>query len=375
MFFLLSAKNYPQGDEADGHSSAPSHVDGVGTLAWRLRVNPDMSRLSLTVLIGTLILAVPFEPLAQTRFQSGVDLVALDVCVKTRDGRLARALKREDFLVLENNVAQEIALFAADARVPLAVSLLVDNSQSMSGAPLERAIIAAGALIEMFRPDDLVEVISFNDHASLRYRLGTDHTQARSVLDGLTATGKTALYEAVLVAVHNQRRARPRRLVDHREVIVLLSDGANTVGPLTFDDALEDVRRSGVLVYAVSLRTDARDGMAAPSWQMSKLAFDTGGQAIAVRDLDSLTRVYREIGTELVSLYRVGYVPEQLTADGKWRHLSVRVPDKDVVIRTRSGYYAPLQGVSDARRSRQRMREHGVRLLASAGRATASESE
>lgn len=280
-------------------------------------------------------------PAGRPQFKSSVDLVSLDVCVRHRNGRPTAGLKPEDFLVLENNVPQQIVLFSAEGRSRLAVTLLVDNSYSMAGPRLERARFAAAAFIGILRPDDLVEVISFNERANLRHPLGTDHQQATLSLNEISAVGMTGLYEAALVALGRLERAHRSRTVEYRNVIVLLSDGEDTSSRLPFDDVLEDARRSGVLVYTISLRTDNHDRLVAPPWQMAQLANDTGGRAVAVRDLANLTKTYREIGAELLNLYRVGYVPSALVRDGSWRSVSVRVPAKDLVIRTRSGYYAP----------------------------------
>jgi VWFA-related protein len=96
-----------------------------------------------------------------------------------------------------------------------------------------------------------------------------------------------------------------------------------------------------VLVYTISLLTDEHDRAVAPRWQMAQLAHDTGGRAVAVRDPNGLSAIYQEIGLELLHLYRLGYVPSSGMRDGSWRTISVRVPRQDLVIHTRSGYYAP----------------------------------
>ena len=281
-------------------------------------------------------------PAERPQFKSGIDLVSLDVCVKSRDGRPTTGLKPEDFLILENNIPQQIALFSAEGRVRLAVALLVDNSSSMAGPRLERARVAAAEFLNLgiLRSDDLVEVISFNERANLGYPLGTDHEQAKLSLNAISAAGMTRLYEAVLVALRRLERAQQSRTVEYRNVMILLSDGEDTGSRLPFEDVLEDVRRSDVLVYTISLRTDEHDRVVAPLWQMARLAYDTGGRAVAVRDLAGLTQIYQDIGVELLHLYRLAYVPSTPVRDGSWRSVSVRVPRKDLVIRTRSGYYA-----------------------------------
>lgn len=62
---------------------------------------------------------LPERPL----FRGGVELVSLDVCVRSRDGRLVSGLKPEDFLILEDNVPQRLTLFSAAGPVRLAVNV------------------------------------------------------------------------------------------------------------------------------------------------------------------------------------------------------------------------------------------------------------
>jgi Ca-activated chloride channel family protein len=277
----------------------------------------------------------------QAQFKSAVALVALDVCVKNRDGNPTQGLQPEDFLILENEVPQRVALFGIGGHVPLAVALLVDNSRSMFGEALEQAKVAAARFIDILRPDDLVEVMSFNERANLRHELGPDHDRAKLSLRDIFATGATRLYETVLVAVRDLERAQRRRTTEYRNVIIVLSDGEDTHSRLPFDDVLEEVRRSGVLVYTISLRTRHRAKSDAPLWQMNLLAYDTGGRAIAIHDLAGLTKTYEDINTELINLYRIGYVPSNAVHDGSWRSISIRVPSATLVVRARSGYYAP----------------------------------
>jgi VWFA-related protein len=92
----------------------------------------------------------------------------------------------------------------------------------------------------------------------------------------------------------------------------------------------------------MSLRTDRRkDHIVATPWQMTRLAHDTGGRVIAVRDGVSHDQIYQHIASELLHVYRLGYAPTARVHDGSWRPVSVRVSTSDVVVRTRSGYYAP----------------------------------
>ena len=143
---------------------------------------------------------------AQSPFQSGVDVVALDICATDREGHPA-AITADDVAVFDNGAPQRVVVFSEGDQVPLAVTLLVDSSQSMHGGLLDRARAAAVALIDQLPADSLVEVLSFSEHPAIRYPMGGDHEQAQASLEGLSSVGSTALYEAVLVAIRNQERA------------------------------------------------------------------------------------------------------------------------------------------------------------------------
>ena len=276
---------------------------------------------------------------AQAPFQSGVDLVALDVCATDREGHPA-ALTADDLAVFDNGAQQRIVVFSEGDQVPLAVTLLVDSSQSMHGGLLDRARAAAVALIDQLPADSLVEVLSFSDHPEIRYPLGADHEQAQASLAGLSSVGSTALYEAVLVAIRNQERAGRLRPDRYRQVIVLLTDGQNTAGHLSFDEVLDAARRSGILVYTVVL-PPLHAPASGPPWEMTQLAIDTGGKTIAARHEDDLTSIYQRIAADVKNLYRVGYVLTPPARDGTWHQVQVRSVGKEVNLRTRSGYYAP----------------------------------
>jgi len=298
-----------------------------------------MSRPAAPVLAALLAGAIAPAVATQARFQAGVELVAMDVCATDRSGR-AVPIGAEDLAMFDNGVRQQISIFSPGDRVPLAVTLLIDSSQSMHGGLLDRATRAANALIERLPPDSLVEVMSFNDHPTVRYPMGGDPREAAYALADMSPIGGTALYEAVIVAIRDQQHEARQRSASHRQVIVLLTDGENTAGRLNFDEVLDEARRSDILIYPVVL--PPHDAPASgPPWRMTQLAVDTGGKLVAARPADDLTSIYEEIAADARNLYRVGYVPSPLVRDGAWHQVQVRAVGKDLVLRTRSGYYAP----------------------------------
>jgi len=274
----------------------------------------------------------------QARFTASVDMVAMDVCATDRSGRPAQ-IAPDKLTVLDNGIPQRIALFSAGDQVPLAVTLLVDSSRSMYHGLLDQATAAATALIDQLPDDALVEVISFNEHAAILYPMGADHHEAALALSHVTPKGATSLYEAVLVAIRGQQRAERTRQETYRQVIVVLTDGEDTSHWVDFDLVHEEARRSDILVYPVVLPPHDAPDSGTP-WQMTQLAIDTGGKSVLAHHPSDLTSIYQQIAADVRNLYRVGYVPSPLMRDGAWHQVQVRAADADIVVRTRSGYYA-----------------------------------
>ena len=273
-------------------------------------------------------------------FRSRTDLVAVDVSVESHTGEAVPPLTADQFLVFEDNVPQKVTIFSHEGRLPLAVALLVDHSQSMAGDRLERAKAAATRFLRALEPDDLVEILAFNGSSARLYPLGADHAAAEQSIDGISASGSTTLYDALLIGLRDLGHLRTQGWIDYRKAIVVLTDGEDTASHEAFEDVLEDARRSDVAVDAVSLRTDEHDRPLAPAHELAQLAFDTGGQAIAVRRLADLTTIYEAIAADLQHQYRLGYVSSSSSNDGRWRRISVRTTNADLVVRTRAGYYA-----------------------------------
>jgi Ca-activated chloride channel family protein len=283
-------------------------------------------------------------------FRAGVDLVSVDVCVRDASGGFLPDLAAGDFLVLENGIQQRVEFLVPSSAVPLTAVLLIDVSDSMSGAKLTRALAAAAQFAALLGRDDRLAVIAFNRRATIVHGFDDRPTSAAASLASDIAAvmkwraqphnGSTALYDAVLVAVNELARARRASSSQTREVVVLLSDGEDTSSHVGFEDARTILRRSGALSYGVSLRVDDRGEWMSPAWPMLTLARDTGARAVAVSALDTLPDLYREIVAEVRHLYRIGYVSTDSRRDGQWRTISVGVPAFDARVRARAGYYA-----------------------------------
>jgi Ca-activated chloride channel family protein len=292
-------------------------------------------------LLGLFILAVFGKTSTQAQFRADIDLVTLDVCVRDTGGHLVSDLTAADFVVFENGVPQRLAFFGGADALPLNVILLLDRSASMFGEKLDRARSAASEFAERVRAEDRLELIAFNQRATLLRPLAGNVAAGLPGLGQLTAAGSTALYDAMILAASQLARARRvQPEAQTRDLIIILSDGEDTASVVGFDEVLPLLRRSGALVYGLSLRSGEDGGALGATWPLQQLARDTGARAIGVRQLDSLEQLYAQIDQEARQMYRLGYVSTDSRARGEWRQLAVRVARPNVQARTRAGYYA-----------------------------------
>ena len=274
-------------------------------------------------------------------FAVGVEVVSLNLAVTDTSGHQVPGLGPDDITLLEDGVPQPITLFAQE-EWPIRLQILLDGSSSM-GAALPVAKRAATRLLHTLRPGDEAEVAQFN--RSLRVLQGStgDLAALERAIEQVEAAGETALYNALYVALKEQsRRGSGDEL--HRRAIVVLSDGEDTASMVDDEQLIELARRAGVVIYSIGLLTRPAAGIPAPTvptYVLTALARETGGRAFFPRSYEELDGTYDRIATELRTLYGVGYVPLNPRADGGWRRISIRTRLANLLVRHRTGYFAP----------------------------------
>jgi VWFA-related protein len=112
-----------------------------------------------------------------------------------------------------------------DDTLPIAVTLVIDTSTSMSGRPLAEAKAAARLFVESLDESDSVAIVAFSTNVRLIQDFTSDKTVLVNAIEALAVGGQTALYDASADAV---------RLIENapaeRRTIVFLSDGAEYGG-------------------------------------------------------------------------------------------------------------------------------------------------
>ena len=128
--------------------------------------------------------------------------------------------------------------------------LAIDTSNSMRGPRFDAARSAAETFLDTVPDDVYVGIVTFNSEVTTAQTPTLDHDAARKVLDGLTLSRATRLYDGVLSAIQVAGTQGQRQLV-------VLSDGADTT-TTSLTSVLRAVRRSDTLVDVISLDSSGR---------------------------------------------------------------------------------------------------------------------
>lgn len=143
------------------------------------------------------------------RSQPGVSVLAVHVRVMTKELRALDGLKATDFALTENGVPQTVCGFA-HVRRPLSMGILLDTSGSMRGIRVNLLTIAkAGidAFLGASGPQDEYFLEYANAAPAIQCAFTSDLPQIRAKLE-TTPKGRTALVDAVYLALNAMRKAR-----------------------------------------------------------------------------------------------------------------------------------------------------------------------
>ena len=284
----------------------------------------------------------PGQPPPQVPFRAGVDLVSLNVTVSDSGGKYITDLTAEDFNVFEDGVKQDVTFFTR-TNLPIALALLLDTSASMD-TKLPTAQEAAVGFARRLRPQDLAEVIDFDSRVVVLQNFTNSASELESAIRKTSAGGSTSLYNAVYIALKELAKVKAVTEEDvRRQAIVLFSDGEDTSSLVSFDEVLEQAKRSETAIYTIGLQGNdlQAKGFREAQYVMRTLASETGGRSFFPMRIEDLAGVYSQIADELASQYTLGYSSKNGRRDGAWRRLIVQVQRPNVAPRSKRGYFAP----------------------------------
>jgi len=194
------------------------------------------------------------------------------------------------------------------------------------------------------RDQDELDLMDFSDTVREIVPFTNQTRRIEAGLNELQRGDATALYDAIYLA--GQRLQSTSQANGRRRVIVLITDGGDTVKGSKYTQALEQAQRAGAMVFSLIIIPVYADAGRNTGGEhaLIQMAQDTGGKYYYVQDPKDLEPAFRKISDDLRTQYLLGYYAPQRDSDTSFRAIKIKMKDpalqQKLDLRYRSGYYA-----------------------------------
>ncbi|HEX8355355.1 MAG TPA: VWA domain-containing protein, partial [Pyrinomonadaceae bacterium] len=234
------------------------------------------------------------------------NLVPLPASVVDAQGRAVADLRAEDFELLVDGEAKPVGDLSR-AETPVSIALLFDNSSSQVATRDFERQAGIRFLRSVVRPVDRAAVYSISTVPELSQPLTNDVRALVRTIERFEnpEAAATALCDTVAAAADYLKPQRTRK------VIVIISDGTDTVSDLDFDTTMSRLLADDCQVYAVQTGNSESANLhdLAGAHRLREFAAQTGGAVYVPRTNDELAAAFKQIATDLSQQYVLSYYP------------------------------------------------------------------
>lgn len=280
----------------------------------------------------------PDDQQSASTFKVNVKLVNVFATVVDETGAPIGGLTKQDFTVFEDGKPQKIAVFTRESGLPLSIVLQVDTSLSTYKdlhLELESARRFAHTIL---RPVDALALFQFSEIVDELTPFTSSLKRIDNGISRVHPGAATAMYDALYLG----SRALGRR--QGRKVLVVITDGGDTVSTTDYAQALRAAQEAEAIVYSiivVPIEADAGRDIGGEH-ALIQISHDTGGKYFYATGINQLDQAFRKISDELRTQYQLAYYPSQRYSDSDFRRIKILVntpAGKDWTVRARTGYY------------------------------------
>lgn len=279
-------------------------------------------------------------------------LVTVAVNAVDDKGAPVGGLAKGDFRLLEDGKEQKIAFFEKESATPLSIVLAIDGSESTlrnerlekeSAKRFVKSILRTGE-----KDADELDLMEFADTVREIVSFTGDQRRIEEGLGDLRRGDATAVYDAIYLA--SQRLGETSAANGRRRVLVLITDGGDTVHGVKYQQALEQAQRAGVMIYSlivIPIYADAGRNTGGEHALM-QMSDDTGGKYFYIENTKDLGPAFAKVSEDLRTQYVLGYYAPAATLKSRVDGLrAIKVEGTGaaagVSMRSRAGYYAGKQ--------------------------------
>ncbi len=278
-----------------------------------------------------------------TTFKVNVKLVNVFTTVTNSGGAPVSVLKEEDFQVFEDGKLQKIAVFHRESELPLSIVVAIDTSLSTRGdqkLELESARRFAHAIL---RPIDGLSLFQFSEIVDQVTPFTADVRVIDRAINHIRSGAATALYDTLYLGSQALQQRRGRK------VMVVITDGGDTVSQTSYHDAVRAAQEAEVILYSIIIvpieSSAGRD--IGGEHALIQLSRDTGGKYFYASGMEQLDAAFRQISDELRTQYLIAYYPNTRLSDSDFRRIDIKIDPAtkdyptpaELQVRHRTGYY------------------------------------
>ena len=174
------------------------------------------------------------------------------------------------------------------------ITLVFDKSGSMGGRPLTQAKAGARAFLDGLGPRDTVSLLFFDSqlYPVLGPRSGAERATLAAEIDGTSAGGGTALYDAV-IAAYDAAMQRARAAPGQIHALVVMTDGQDERSRASLEAVkhkLAGEEEAPVKVFTIAYGRQAAGG------PLAAIA-EAGRGSASAGSVDDIVQVYRDIAS------------------------------------------------------------------------------
>jgi Ca-activated chloride channel homolog len=272
----------------------------------------------------------------ETTLKVDVKLVNVFVTVTDEHGAPVPGLKKENFTLLEDGKPQTISMFDKESALPLSIVLDIDTSLSTrKDLPLELSSARRFAHA-ILRPVDALSLYGFSEVVSEVVPFTSDLKTIDRGVDRVRLGSATALYDALYLGAEALQSRKGRK------VLVVITDGGDTVSRVDYKQAVRSAQEAEAIVYSIIVvpieASAGRD--IGGEHALIQISEDTGGKYFYATSVPQLDDAFRKISDELRTQYLLAYYPSQRFSDSSFRRIEVKVDAASTfTVRHRTGYY------------------------------------
>ena len=271
-------------------------------------------------------------------------LVNVALNVVDAKGSPVGGFEKKDFQLFEDGKPQTIAVFEREATSPLSIVLAIDSSETVVTSDRLERQAAKHFVHAILREQDELDLMDFADSVREIVPFTNQMKRIEQGLGELQHGDETALYNAIYLA--SERLASTSQAANRRRVLVIISDGGDSVRGERYEDAVEQAQRAGAIIYSIIIVPVAADAGRNTGGEhaLIQMSEDTGGKYYYVEDPSDLEPAFRHVSDDLRTQYLLGYYAPQKGGDTAFRRIRVTLTDgagkESYSLRYRTGYYA-----------------------------------